>query len=165
MAPSFPTCKGRVIDFFVVSVGLAGAVVGVTAIDDAGCKPHRPVRLYLKAKSRALSVRMMKGMETLPAVLPHGPPKKWDYNDTEVANLSLDQKYSVFITRLEEEVAGLKPMSEEEKAAMSGRAEGPKFAMRCPLGNDTRARGKRRQHLEFGDGRAGGWMTWQRPRT
>ena len=132
VASSFLTCKWRVRDFFVVSADLAEAVVGVTAIDDAGCKPHRPVRLYLKAKPRAMSVRMMKGMETLPAVLPHGPPKKWEYTDTEVAELDLDQKYSVFITRLEEEVAGLKPMSEEEKAGMSGRAEVPKFLMRCP---------------------------------
>ena len=75
----------------------------------------------------------------MPAVLPHGPPRKWEYDDAEVANLSLNQKYNVLSTRLEEEVAGLKPMSDKEKAAMSGRAEGPKFAMRCPMGNDTRA--------------------------
>jgi len=101
IAPTFPTCKGRAIDYFVVSADLVGAVMGVTAIDDAGCKPHRPVRLYLKAKPRAMSVRMMKGLETLPAVLPHGPPRKWEYDDAEVASLSLNQKYNVFITRLE----------------------------------------------------------------
>ena len=122
IAPTFPTCKGRAIDYFVVSADLVGAVMGVTAIDDVECKPHRPVRLYLKPKPRAMSVRMMKGLETLPAVLPHGPPRKWEYDDAEVANLSLNQKYNVLITRLEEEVAGLKPMSDQEKAAMSGRA-------------------------------------------
>ena len=67
-------------------------------------------------------------------MLPHGPPRKWEYDDAEVANLSLDQKYNVFITRLEEEVAGLKPMRDKEKAAMPGRTEGPKFAIRCPFG-------------------------------
>ena len=62
IAPTFPTCKGRVVDYFVVSADLAGAVMGVTAIDDAGCKPHRPVRLYLNAKPRAMSGRMMNGV-------------------------------------------------------------------------------------------------------
>ena len=48
------TCKKNTIDFFVVSQGLAGSVVGASVIDDALCEPHRPVRLYIAGPSRGV---------------------------------------------------------------------------------------------------------------
>ena len=57
VAPRVSTCMGRVIDYFVVAEDLGGATVEAVAIDDALCKPHRPVRLYIKAKPRAMVVR------------------------------------------------------------------------------------------------------------
>ena len=74
IAPSHPTCKNRVIDFFVVSNSLAGMVVGAIAIGDALCRPHWPVRLYLKADVRTMAVRMLKKVGKLPAVLPMDLP-------------------------------------------------------------------------------------------
>ena len=44
-APKKATCKGRVIDYFVVSQDLASSVVGVAIVNDALFSPHRPVRL------------------------------------------------------------------------------------------------------------------------
>ena len=49
VAPSWPTCKNRTIDFFVVSNCLVGMVVGAVKVSGALCKPHCPARLYLKA--------------------------------------------------------------------------------------------------------------------
>ena len=34
--------------------------VGVVAVGDALCKPHKPVRLYLRADARTMTVRMLK---------------------------------------------------------------------------------------------------------
>ena len=100
VSPNHPTCKNRVIDFFVVSNNIAGMVVGAITVGDALCKPHNPVRLYLRADARTMSVRMLNKVGKLPAVLPHGP--SWPHDDLgDVGNLTKDQTYELFITRLE----------------------------------------------------------------
>ena len=73
IAPEGTTCKKRTIDFFVVSQDLAGSVVGASVIDDALFEPHRPVRLYIRAKPRSMMVRTLKTATTIGATLPHGP--------------------------------------------------------------------------------------------
>ena len=64
---------GRVIDLFVVAEDLGGATVQAITIDDALCKPHRPVRLYIRARPRMMTVRALKKMGSLDAKLPFGP--------------------------------------------------------------------------------------------
>ena len=82
VAPAGATCKKRTIDFFVVSQDLAGSVVGASVIDDALFEPHRPVRLYIRAKPRSMMVRTMRTATTIGASLPHGPlGKPVDHKD------------------------------------------------------------------------------------
>ena len=69
MAPNVSTCMGRVIGFFVVSDELGGATVEAVTIGDTLCKPHRGVRLYIKARPRQMVVRALK-MGALEANLP-----------------------------------------------------------------------------------------------
>ena len=57
VAPNVSTCMGRVIDFFVVSDDMGGATVEAVTIGDTLCKPHRGVRLYIKARPRQMIVR------------------------------------------------------------------------------------------------------------
>ena len=46
-APTVPTCHDNVYDFFIVSLSLAGSVVGTQSVNDVGGRPHRPSRLLL----------------------------------------------------------------------------------------------------------------------
>ena len=71
IAPEGTTCKSRTIDFFVVSQDLAGSVVEASVIDDALFEPHRPVRLYIRAKPRSMMVRTLRAATTIGATLPH----------------------------------------------------------------------------------------------
>ena len=76
VSPNHPTCKKRVIDFFVVSNCMAGMVVGAVTVGDALCKPHKPARLYLRADARTMAVRMLKRWGSLERCCPmarHGP--------------------------------------------------------------------------------------------
>ena len=62
-----------------MSNNIIGMVVGAITVGDALCKPHKPARLYVKAEAGTMTVRMLKKVGTLPAVLPHGP--SWPYDD------------------------------------------------------------------------------------
>ena len=104
ISPNHPTCKNRVIDFFVVSNNLVGMVVGAITVGDALCKPHCPVRLYLEADARTMAVRMLKKIGKLPVVLPCGPALLHD-DLGDIGNLTQDV----------------------------GRTEGPKFVQRNAL--------------------------------
>ena len=76
VAPILATNGTRTIDFFVVSLNLVDAVAGIVVVEDALCKPHSPVRLYLRAEARTMTVRCLKNVETLGANLPFGPLPK-----------------------------------------------------------------------------------------
>ena len=90
----------------MVSNNLAGMVVGAVTVSDALCKPHSPARLYLKADARTMTVRMLKMVGKFGAVLPHGPA--WHHEGMDdVDGLTNDQKYGVFISRMEREVVNL----------------------------------------------------------
>ena len=62
VAPNVSTCIGRVIDLFVVSDDMGGATVEAVTIGDTLCKPHRGVRLYIRARPRQMVVRALKKM-------------------------------------------------------------------------------------------------------
>ena len=128
VAPNLPTCKQRVIDFFVVSNNLAGMVVDAVTVSDALCKPHSPVRLYLEADARTMPVRTLKKIGKFEAVLLHGPA--WHHEDLEdVDALANDQKY-FFISRMEREVVSLLALGDKAATTFMGRAEGPKTVHR-----------------------------------
>ena len=76
VAPKMATCKGRTIDFFVVAKSVAGSVVGVKVVGDALFKPHCPVRLFINARPRLMTVRMLKTLGAIRATLPFAPPQQ-----------------------------------------------------------------------------------------
>ena len=127
VAPHHPACKNRVIDFFLVSNSMAGMVVGaVTVVSDALCKPHKPARLYLKADARTMTVRMLKKVGNFGAVLPHG--SAWPHDDLgDIEDMINDQKYGLFISRMEREVVNLLALDDKTAKQFIGRADGPKF--------------------------------------
>ena len=111
-------------------------VIGAVKVSGALCKPHSPARLYLKACSTAITVRMLKKIGKFGAILPHGPA--WQYDDLEdavVEGLSNDQRYSLFLTRMEREVVNLMAIDDKEAQTYLGRADGPKFVLKNALEN------------------------------
>ena len=132
ISPNHPTCKNLVIDFFVVSNSLAGMVVGAVTVGDWLCEPHHPVRLYLRADAGAMTVRMLKKVGRLPAVLPHGPSLP-DDDLGDVGNLTQDERYTLFTSRMEKEAINLLAFNEKEAKQYMGRSEGPKFVQRNAL--------------------------------
>ena len=107
VAPSMSTCMGRVIDLFVVVEDMSGATVEAVTIGDTLCKPHRGVRLYIKARPRMMMVRALKKMGALEAKLPFGPAQKVCYDDSGLKEMSNDERYLLFLSRMETEVGGL----------------------------------------------------------
>ena len=112
VAPQLETCFHRVIDFFVVSNNMAEMVVGAATIDDALCKPHKPVRLYLRAGVRTMVVRALKKLGKFGAVLPHGPAKDFRLDPTVIEAMTNNEKYQMFLTRMEQEVMSLHALDE-----------------------------------------------------
>ena len=98
-APEESTCNKRTIDFFVVSHDLAGAVVGTAVIDDALFSPHRPVRLFLRARPMAMMVRTLKAATTICATLPYGPPGKPTADSEADKDMDRHQLYNLFLER------------------------------------------------------------------
>ena len=76
-------------------------------------------------------------MGALEAKLPCGPAQKVCYDDSVLEGISNDEKYKLFLSRMEAEVRGL--LGKEGKAleALMGRTEGPVFVQRCALGDDV----------------------------
>ena len=74
-APDAPTCGDRVLDYFIVSEGLAQswAIVATCIIGDATFGPHSPVRLIVKANKRTALIRELKVPVGFKADLPFGP--------------------------------------------------------------------------------------------
>ena len=104
-------------------------------MSDALCKPHKPARLYLKADARTMTVRMLKKIGNIGAVLPHGPA--WLRDDLgDVEGMTNDQKYGLFITNMEREVVSLLALDDKAAKQFIGRADGPKFVQKNALGNE-----------------------------
>ena len=71
-APSTPTCRGHVIDYFVVSENVRSAVQGARRLDDTPFEPHSPVRIFIKAAPREDRVRKMVRLARVEPILPAG---------------------------------------------------------------------------------------------
>ncbi len=72
VAPSAPTCNGKVYDFFVVSSSFRHAIIGAAAITDAQYSPHVAARLYVSAAPRAMYRRTLTAPRGYGPELPHG---------------------------------------------------------------------------------------------
>ena len=92
-----PTCNKRVIELSVVANCFAEMVIGTVTVGDALCRPHKPVRLHLKAGARTVMVRFLKNLGKLGPVLPHGPLQQFSYNDEEEEELSNNARYALFM--------------------------------------------------------------------
>jgi len=153
-APDAPTCGDRVIDYFVVSDGLAqaGAVVAACTIGDAGFNPHSPARLIVKTKSREVMVRHLKVPAGFGSDLPFGPPVRSctplalrgddDSMDNEVCSdmRTIDdfgKDYVGLITTIENELCAVAGLEGLQAGARQGRAEGAKFCWKPAMGDDT----------------------------
>ena len=158
VAPKMATCMGRTIDYFIVAEDLGGATVEAVAIGDALCKPHSPVRLYIRANPRAMVVRALKKMVTLEAKLPHGPAQKFVYGKEEIEGMKNDERYNLFISRMETEVASLMGKEGKELGALTGRTLGPAFVHRCALEEDI-AGARRTSSVSRAWRRSVGWFS------
>jgi len=157
VAPNLPTCKNRVIDFFVVSNNLAGMVVGAVTVSGALCKPHSPVRLYLKASARTMAVRTLKKVAKFGAVLPHGPALQMeDLDSDDIDKMTNEQRYDMFLSRMEKEVVSLMAVSDKEAKKYIGRTDGPKFVLKNALENGDG--GTRKNNRSIQSVAACGWM-------
>ena len=111
----------------MVSQDLAASVIGAVVVDDALFSPHRPVKLLIKARPRAMTIRSLKTATTIGATLPHGPMGKAVENGTESEGMDRDQLYNLFLERLEGEVASLLGFEARAREALMGRGERAKI--------------------------------------
>ena len=72
VAPSSPTCRGNVNDYFVVSADLAGAIGGAAVVSDLTYVPHSPVRLFVRSAPRSIMVRRLAAPSRFVSSLPLG---------------------------------------------------------------------------------------------
>ena len=86
-APLEATCKGRVIDYFVVSEGLAKARVihSITTMSEAPFGPHFPVRLLMRAAPREHKIRRLVRQAKVGPSFPSGCLNKYKVPRKEVS--------------------------------------------------------------------------------
>eukprot|EP00969_Alexandrium_andersonii_P348178 15395888-Alexandrium_andersonii.AAC.1 len=140
------TCKGAAEDdYFVVDARLRGAVVGVALVNDTGSRPHSAVRLWLKGRPRADTVRVLVAPARAEAVLPQGclPQNAGDGWGAlaeldclkEASREDLNRDYVAWVTKVEEQLSDVAGFSQQQRAAFCRRAVGPVFAVRSALGS------------------------------
>ena len=83
-----------------------------------------------------MTVRSLKTMGVLEAKLPFGPARKICYDDSSSGEVDNDDKYLLFLARMESEVGELMGKEGEELKALMGRTSGPVFVQRCALGEE-----------------------------
>ena len=76
-------------------------------------------------------------MGALEAKLPYGPARTVCFDDGILEGMSNDDKYLLFLSRMEAEVGGLLGKEGNELEALMGRTEGPLFVQRCALGDEV----------------------------
>ena len=141
-APAVETCGKVVLDYFVIPKCMERVVVGVARIMDFGMQPHCPVRLYLKASPRALTVRCLVAPTKFGAVLPSGCANKpLDYAEVvrhgqagAATVESINQSCGKWLDMVESELADVMCFDQYQRRRASGRANGPRFAMKPALG-------------------------------
>jgi hypothetical protein len=151
VAPQAATCGSRCIDYFVVSESFAHVVAGVAVVEDAGFKPHSPVRLYLRPRPRSIFVRRVLMPSTLGAVYPAGPVNQRRTPPSARATPApsngsgregwpaWDAEYSAWITDAEEELVDLLGLTGRERSRHCGRAIGPRVRWEPAIGPTARA--------------------------
>ena len=136
--PPSSTCGDRTLDFFVVASGLAHAVKSAHTIGDAVFKQHRPVRLLLRAKPRALLLRTLAAPLKSGPILPHGPPNK---EEVELGDRS-DTDLGGCMERIEHELSQISGHDVVAATLHAGRSEGPKFKWKQAVANKEMDRAK-----------------------
>jgi hypothetical protein len=150
VAPQAATCGSRCLDYFVVSESFAHVVAGIAVVEDAGFKPHSPVRLYLRPRPRSLFVRRVLMPSTLGATYPAGPVNRRRAPPTGVASPLIrgsgqvpwsawDAEYSAWITEAEEELVDLLGLTGRERSRFCGRAIGPRVRWEPVVGPTARS--------------------------
>ena len=133
--------------------------MGAVAISDANCSPHKPVRLYIKARPMMMLVRNLKTIGTLSAVLPHGPANKVQDYAEEENKLANDELYDLFLARMEAELVNLSPLAEKEIIFLSAEIPGRYLCKRVLWMIEFRDLGKPRLSRVLGRERPIGWAT------
>jgi hypothetical protein len=131
-----PTCNSKVYDFFVVSESFSHAVVSAHTIGDAGLTPHNPVRLLIRDKPRQLMIRQLKTPVSLPAGLPFGPLREYNFGDelSELSNGTIDEQYVGVMIKVEQILNELAGVDLQQAAKQPSRAQGPKFIWKNACG-------------------------------
>ena len=127
--PKRPTCittrSSSTIDMFILDRTVAKAVSEVRVVADTrvAISPHRPIRLTIKKKVKALTVQVLEQPERIPSQLPFGPeaePKtswagplaaleslneKRDELPLDQLDAALEYCYASFASAMEEDIA------------------------------------------------------------
>ena len=132
-----PTCKGSILDFFVVDRRLLHAVKYVKRLDGFGISPHSPVRLALWAGPRRMMIRCLVAPRRVPAVLPAGCMTECQavrgVGEGE-ADEAFEQRFSRWMGLVEGIWADIMGMEGEERERVVGRSRGPRLVWKSALG-------------------------------
>ena len=69
-------------------------------------------------------------------MLPHGPAEKFLLDSSVKEKIENDDKYSLFVTRMEREVVSLMALDDKGAKQISGHADGPKFVQKNSFENE-----------------------------
>ena len=133
--------KGRTIDYFVVSEGLACKVADCFVVQEALTTPHKPVRIEFFSDAALPEMRVQrhpKRFPRTPVVGPRRPQGHWD----EVKTMAMDRTstaknrvvplFRAWVKAFEETMCGLHDLVGEAAEPYVGRAEGPTYVWRKP---------------------------------
>ena len=123
---------------------MAFAAVGVANVIDEGSHPHTPVRLYLRAAPRSIMIRCLCKPTKFGAVLPAGClPEPPDYLaiapqqgcvPSPDCSGRFNADFVTWVCKVEDELAGICGLEGKAREAATGRAAGPRFALKPALG-------------------------------
>ena len=131
-----PTCGKRCYDFFVVSQGLRGAVLGASVVDDAGFFPHSPSRLWLIGRPRSHRVRSLVAPRKWAANVPKGCANDPTATSQVIAACpdDIDSLAALAFQLADAELCAMHGLTGEDARKASGRDRGPKFVWKVAVG-------------------------------
>ncbi len=115
---------------------IAGVAVvddGVAVVDDAGGRPHHPVRLFLRPSPRHWVIRRLRKPALVGPLRPQGPLPQ--HQPATLSHLTrgtaeyLDAAYDAWIAGVEREAASLLGAETGDGGPFGGRVHGPRFVM------------------------------------
>ena len=142
VSPKLPTCKGSVIDYFVVDRRLMHAVLYVKRLEGFGLVPHYPVRMALSALPRKLQVRTLIAPRLFPAVLPAGCLSEVQLaaaGRLEEHSDQLEQRLGGWIGAAEDVLCDILGKEGQGRDRWRGRAHGPRFVWKSALGTPAKS--------------------------